>query len=88
MILHDKILRGGEITQTGTQTLPVKAFYLMLIPTTDDASAYTTLNVKLSKGKEYIDFPFIAGQWNPVIVNDVNVTSSDLASYRIFYGSE
>lgn len=88
-MLNDKILKGGEITTTGKQNgLGVKAFYLMLVPKTDDASAIAVLNVKLSQEKDYKDFPFPIGQWNPVVLNDVNVKSEDLTNYRIFYGSE
>lgn len=85
--LNDKILLGGEITGQG-EFKDVSAFYLMLVPKTTDASSIGILNVKLSRGNELVDFPFVTGMWNPVVVNKVNVKASDLTSYRIFWGAE
>lgn len=88
-VLNDKILRGGEITTTGKQNaLAGQAVYIMLVPKTEDASAFAVLNTKLSGEKDFKPFPFVVGQWNPVVVNDINVIETDLQNYRIFYGSE
>lgn len=88
-VLNDKILRGGEITATGRQAdIKESAYYLMIIPKSEDASNFTVFNVKLSGEKEFKNFPFVVGQWNPVIINDIDVTSTDLSNYRIFYGAE
>lgn len=85
--LNDKILLGGEITGQG-EFKDVSTFYLMLVPKTTDDSSVGILNVMLSQNEELIDFPFAVGVWNPVVVNKVNVKSSDLAKYRIFWGAE
>ena len=85
--LNDKILKGGEITQQG-EFNEVSAFYIMLVPKTTDAASVGILNVKLSQTDELIDFPFSVGMWNPVVINKVNVKSSDLTNYRIFWGAE
>lgn len=85
--LDDKILRGGEITAQG-EFNEVSAFYIMLVPKTTDAASVGILNVKLSQLEDMVDFPFAVGIWNPVVVNKVNVKSSDLANYRIFWGAE
>lgn len=88
-VMNDKILRGGEITSTGKQMLfEARAYYLMLVPKSDESPAIAILNVRLSQEVDYKDFPFPIGQWNPVVINDVNVKSEDLTNYRIFYGSE
>lgn len=83
----DKIFRGGEITAQG-EFSDAGAFYIMLVPKTTEASSVGILNVKLSQTDGLIDFPFAVGVWNPVVVNKVNVKSTDLTSYRIFWGSE
>lgn len=85
--LDDKILRGGEITAQG-EFNEVSAFYIMLVPKTTDAASVGILNVKLSQLEDMVDFPFAVGMWNPVVVNKVNVKSSDLTNYRIFWGAE
>ena len=85
--LDDKILRGGEITAAG-EFNEDSAFYIMLVPKTTDASSVGILNVKLSQNEGLIDFPFAVGMWNPVVINKVNVKSSDLTNYRIFWGAE
>ena len=85
--LDDKILRGGEITAQG-EFNEVSAFYIMLVPKSTDAASVGILNVKLSQMGGLIDFPFSVGVWNPVVVNKVNVKSSDLTNYRIFWGAE
>lgn len=84
--LDDKILRGGEITAQG-EFNEVSAFYIMLVPKTTDASSVGILNVKLSQLEDMVDFPFAVGMWNPVVINKVNVKSSDLTNYRIFWGA-
>ena len=85
--LDDKILRGGEITSQG-EFNKVSAFYIMLVPKSTDAASVGILNVKLSQNDSLIDFPLSVGMWNPVVINKVNVKSSDLANYRIFWGAE
>lgn len=85
--LNDKIIKGGEITAQG-EFNQISAFYIMLVPKSTDASSVGILNVKLSQNDELIDFPFSVGGWNPVVVNKVNVKSTDLTSYRIFWGAE
>ena len=85
--LDDKILRGGEITAQG-EFNEVSAFYIMLVPKSTDAASVGILNVKLSQLEDMVDFPFAVGMWNPVVVNKVNVKSSDLANYRVFWGAE
>lgn len=85
--LNDKILRGGEITTEG-EFKGESPFYIMLVPKTADASSVGVLNVKLSQMTDMTDFPFAVGVWNPVVVNKVNVKSTDLTSYRIFWGAE
>lgn len=85
--LDDKILRGGEITAQG-EFNEVSAFYIMLVPKNTDAASVGILNVKLSQLEDMVDFPFAVGMWNPVVINKVNVKSSDLTNYRIFWGAE
>lgn len=85
--LDDKILRGGEITAQG-EFKEVSAFYIMLVPKSTDAASVGILNVKLSQLEDMVDFPFAVGMWNPVVINKVNVKSSDLTNYRIFWGAE
>lgn len=85
--LNDKILRGGEITAQG-EFNEVSAFYIMLVPKSTDAASVGILNVKLSQLEDMVDFPFAVGMWNPVVINKVNVKSSDLTNYRIFWGAE
>ena len=85
--LEDKILKGGEITKKGV-FCEVPLFYIMLVPTASNSSSMAILNVKLSKTDDLIDFPFAVGVWNPVAVNKINVKSSDLTGYRIFWGAE
>lgn len=85
--LDDKILKGGEITAQG-EFNEVSAFYIMLVPKNTDAASVGILNVKLSQLEDMVDFPFAVGMWNPVVINKVNVKSSDLTNYRIFWGAE
>lgn len=85
--LEDKNLEGGEITAQGVFDKN-SAFYIMLVPKTTEASSVGILNVKLSQNDDMIDFPFSVGSWNPVVVNKVNVKSSDLTNYRIFWVAE
>lgn len=86
MNLEDKILQGGEITAQGEFVPPTKACYLFLVPKTDSSASVGILNVKISQNDGYTDYPFTSGIWNPIIINKVNVKSSDLTSYRIFWG--
>ena len=83
---EDKIISGGEITAQGTFDAPNGAMYLFLSPKSEDASQIGILEAKISQNKEAIEYPFVAGMWNPVVVNSVDVKSTDLQNYRIFYG--
>lgn len=86
MAYEDKITRGGEITATGDFITEGGVFYIMLVPKTETAANATVLNVKLSDNAEPCEFPFVAGMWNPVVVNKVNIVQQNLTDYRIFYG--
>lgn len=89
MYTQDKILNGGEITAQGDFTIDgLQPFYIFLAPKSEDASGIAILEVKLSYGSGKTSFPFMAGTWNPVVVNTLSVKASDLSSYRIFYGTE
>ena len=83
---EDKIIKGGEITSQGVFKSNGGAFYIFITPKTEDASSSSVLNVKLSGNTELTDFPFVSYIWNPVLVNEVNIKSSDLSNYRIFWG--
>lgn len=88
MYYEDMIMSGGEITAQGNFTLEGKeAFYLFLVPKNEDAPNAAILNVKLSQNKALAVFPFMVGIWNPIVVNQVNVSSNDLTNYRIFWGA-
>ena len=87
MIMYENlIMGGGEITSQGTFKANSSAFYLFIVPKSESASSIAVLNVKLSRNKQNTDYPFVAGMWNPVVVNSVDVKSTDLQNYRIFYG--
>lgn len=87
MNYEDKIIRGGEITSAGIfQSSSKGTFYLMLVPKTEQTPNIAILNVKISQNDKSLDYPFVALMWNPVVVNSVNVKSTDLSNYRIFYG--
>lgn len=83
---ENKIVKGGEITAQGAFKSDSGAFYIMVVPKGDTASNVAMLDVKLSQNTNSIAYPFVAGVWNPVVVNSVNVKSADLSDYRIFYG--
>lgn len=80
------ITKGGEITQQEAFKSDNGAFYLFIAPKSEDASSVAVLNVKLSQNKENTDYPFVAGIWNPVVINSVEIKSTDLQNYRIFWG--
>lgn len=86
-MFEDKIVKGGEITEQGKFKSGASAFYLMLVPKSEDAPVIAVLTVKLSQNKDDSDFPFSMGIWNPVVINSVDVKESDLTNYRIFWGS-
>lgn len=87
MTYEDKIVKGGEITSQGVFDKGTNGtFYLMIVPKAEDAGNVAILNVKISQNTERIDFPFVAGMWNPIVVNSVDVKANDLSNYRIFYG--
>lgn len=82
----DKIIRGGEITQQGV--FEQNSFYVMLVPKSTESASVAVLNAKLAYNEELMDFPFAVGVWNPTVISKLNVKSTDLTSYRIFWGSE
>lgn len=84
---EDKIISGGEITAQGTFDAPNGAMYLFLSPKSEDASQIGILEAKISQNKEAIEYPFVAGMWNPVLINSITVDSADLSNYRIFWGA-
>ena len=88
MYTQDKILNGGEITAQGDFTLDAMPFYIFLAPKNEQAPGIAILNVTLNYASETTAFPFIAGAWNPVVVKNLSVKSTDLTNYRIFYGTE
>ena len=89
MYTNDKILRGGEITVQGDfRHYGGQPFYIFLVPKTEEAAGIAVLNVLLTYGKETVSFPFIAGVWNPVVLDTLNVTAQNLTDYRIFWGAE
>lgn len=83
---ENKIVKGGEITAQGVFESGSGAFYIMVVPKSETASNVAMLDVKLSQNTNSIAYPFVAGVWNPVVVNSINVKSTDLSDYRIFYG--
>lgn len=84
--LDDKIVRGGEITEA--KKFSEMAFYVMLVPKSADAASVAVMSANLTYNKGYSDFPFAVGVWNPVVLSGLDVKSSDLTNYRIFWGSE
>lgn len=88
MYTQDKILRGGEITAQGTFTMDGLPFYIFLMPKDDTETSLAVLTVQLPYNREETAFPFQPGIWNPVAVMSLDVTESDLTSWRIFWGSE
>lgn len=87
MTYEDKIVKGGEITSQGVFDKGTNGtFYLMIVPKTEDSANVAILNVNISQNTERIDFPFVSGMWNPIVVNSVDVKANDLSNYRIFYG--
>lgn len=84
-VMNDKILRGGEITSTGKQMLfEARAYYLMLVPKSDESPAIAILNVRLSQEVDYKDFPFPIGQWNPTKEHTENYMLCDLLPHCRF----
>lgn len=86
MNFEDLILKGGEITKAELFKPEGKVCLLMLVPKSKEATIVSVLNVKLSGNKEKIDYPFMVGVWNPILVNEVNVVQQNLTDYRIFWG--
>lgn len=87
MTYEDKIIKGGEILTQGMFNSEGNVIYIMPIPKNEDVSNIAILNVKLSQNEDVTDYPFVAGIWNPVAVNSINVRNTDLTNYRIFWGS-
>lgn len=89
MYTQDKILNGGEVTSQGDFTLDgSRPFYIFLAPKSENAGSIAILNVRLTYGQDITAFPFLAGAWNPVVLDTLNVSAQNLADYRIFYGTE
>lgn len=89
MYTEDKILRGGEITAQGDfRHNGGQPFYLFLAPKHDEAKNIAILNTVLTYSREQVSFPFIAGVWNPVVLDAVSITAENLSNYRIFWGAE
>ena len=83
---EDKIVRGGEITANGDFKSPNGAFFIMPLPKSEDAAAAMTMTVKLSMNDTDTEYPFMAGIWNPVVINKVTIDGDILTIYRIFWG--
>lgn len=83
---EDKIISGGEITQHGEFNGTHSTMYLFIAPKSEEASNIHVLSVKISQNNDYVDYPFVVGVWNPIVVNKVNVKQEDLNNYRIFWG--
>lgn len=85
--MYDNMITyGGEITSQGTFETNSGAFYLFIAPKKEDAPAIGVFNVKISRNVDNTDYPFVVGVWNPVVINQIDVTSENLANYRIFWG--
>lgn len=85
---NDKITNGGELTTTQPFNNNGQSFYLLLIPKNQSAPSVAILKVKMADERNVKEFPFLVNMWNPIIVNSVEATSSDLANYTIYYGGE
>lgn len=90
MYLEDKILNVGEITSSGDFTLNggLSAFYLFLIPKSDSANSIAVLSCIVSKSKTAVNTPLMTGTWNPIVINKVSLSSTNLSNYRVFWGTE
>lgn len=86
MNFEDLILKGGEITKAELFKPEDKVCLLMLVPKSQEAQMCLFLNVKLSGNKERVDYPFVVGAWNPVLINEANIIQQNLTDYRIFWG--
>ena len=86
MNFQDLIVKGGEITKAEIFKPEDKVCLLMLVPKSESAASVAVLNVKLSGNKERIDYPFVVGAWNPVLINEANIVQQNLTDYRIFWG--
>lgn len=87
-MFEDKISIGGEITAQGEFAPSTKVFYLFVAPKSDTTPSVAVLNVKLAYNDDLMEYPFVAGVWNPIVINKINVTSDNLTNYRIFWGNE
>ena len=88
MYTQDKIIKGGEITASGKFSINGFPFYLFISPKADTAASTIVVNAKLAYNDAPTDFPLISGVWNPVVLNEVEISEENLSDYRIFWGQE
>lgn len=86
MNFSDLIVKGGEVTKAELFVPEDKVCLLMLTPKTESSPSVEIISVKLSENKSMVDYPFVAGMWNPVVVKKANITAGNLNNFRIFWG--
>lgn len=87
MYRQGMIVKGGELTEPSYNG---DAFLLFPMPKSDDAPEILVVSAKCSgEGDgEFHDVPLNSGMWNPVLLEEVQLSDEQLASYRFFYGME
>ena len=88
MYTNDKITNGGEITSEGRFSRDGAPFYIFIAPKAENVNSVTTFTVRLVYGEDDTAFPVTAGVWNPAVFSAIQLTGTDIANYRVFWGEE
>lgn len=88
MYISDKITNGGGITTPQTYKMEATPFYIFLSPKDDTLPSIKNLMVKLNYSKDFQEFPFVVGTWNPIVVDSIIVDDALLQSYNVYWGTE
>lgn len=61
-------------------------FYVYLLPLTSESPSSMIVSGKPSYNKDNVNIPLAANQWNPILINRLNVTLDMLNKYAVFIG--
>lgn len=83
-----RIVSGGKVASLASAFALEndKPFSIFLKPGSSSETSQV-LSVTLLGASEPCDFPFVVGEWSPVLIKAINSTTAEASGYDIYWGS-
>lgn len=83
-----RIIRHGMIEDLSDGfNLKGTPFTIFLAPKSVTEDSYVIMDVKLNADEEHSTIPILVGDWNPLLITEIEPDNSILSDYDIYWGT-